>query len=392
MRVGYVQTYHPTVYFDTYFPGNVSYNYISNRLRISKGISDATSRDGDRKKPNPQNYGYNAQLNRTGRYRRYRKDGSVIGIDGVFPAALGSESTPTASATLANNQAVDRLYEKLRGSLDLSVDGFQSKQLKSMFHTWQAEVKNLMHIFIRIKRHPIKEASDLWIQYIYGVKPTLTSLHDAYMLAISPRKDYMKIVASGKDVVRFNGSQNSAIGASWKEQYDGYDSYRVRFDCRYNIAQDTLNSLGSISSLNLLSIGYELMTFSFVVDWFVDFGGYLRAYESALLHQTDFISGYQTITSRTVTNYRCNSQSKTDLYGLETVNYSGSYVRGRKIRSIMTGNPLPRLPTFSPKLGMHRTIAAAALLVQRAPYGKHADDIMDEFMKTHSRFSKGKWT
>jgi hypothetical protein len=113
------------------------------------------------------------------------------------------------------------------------------------------------------------------------------------------------------------------------------------------------------TSLNPASIAYELIPYSFVVDWFVNIGGYLRSLETALLNQTAFIGGYSSELLAYDCKFNARGRSSTILReAFGTVSYS------RFDRTLINSYPLPRYPKFEIGLGSSQMLSAAALFAQ----------------------------
>jgi hypothetical protein len=120
------------------------------------------------------------------------------------------------------------------------------------------------------------------------------------------------------------------------------------------------------TSLNPLSIAWELIPYSFVIDWFYDAGTYLRNLESALLYNNVFNGGYVSEL------YAYDGTERTQKYftykvGIYTRYYTNTARRSRKrnfVRTKLLSYPLPRAPSISTDLSSARLLSAAALLRQ----------------------------
>lgn len=118
------------------------------------------------------------------------------------------------------------------------------------------------------------------------------------------------------------------------------------------------------SSINPLVVAYELVPFSFVYDWIVDLGGYMRNLETSLLYQPDFVAGY----TSTLVRYRSNTEfnDKYEESGWQhSISASCRYEMTGFTRSLLGNYPYPQLPMLKPELGSSRLLSAAALLRQQ---------------------------
>lgn len=128
--------------------------------------------------------------------------------------------------------------------------------------------------------------------------------------------------------------------------------------------------MSNFSSLNPVSIAWELMPWSFVIDWFYDVGGYIRNLETAMLHNSRFIHGYVTYGEKT--DVKLKQHGTVSVSGSKRIYaYTGGAVRTMKDRAVLTSYPFPRIPVVSVDLGSGRLANAAALLTTFL-YGKRA--------------------
>jgi len=144
-------------------------------------------------------------------------------------------------------------------------------------------------------------------------------------------------------------------------------SFRHEFVGHYKFSDSLLTKLAGWSSLNPISIAWELTPYSFVADWFIDIGSYLRATESALLYQQAFRSGTSTSTYYRLFETEQSGVSQLLSNGKLTTTIDDCKAVSRQIgknRSVLTGSPYPRLPSFRADLGSSRLFSAAALLSQ----------------------------
>jgi hypothetical protein len=123
-----------------------------------------------------------------------------------------------------------------------------------------------------------------------------------------------------------------------------------------------VNLLGNFTSLNPASIAWELTPYSFVVDWFVDFGGYMRSLESAMLMHSSFVDGFFSYSALNETHTWANmvqhpSPEVNTFWSIQGRFYAKYFKRER-----MVTVPIPRPPVFNANLGSTRLLNAAALM------------------------------
>lgn len=328
-----------------------------------------SSVNGNHRSPNPHSF-------RKGEYTNYSGFTRTVDIYGNGTYVSGSDiegSSPSVvgisyDATVYNN-ALGDLYDKIRGGVDLSVDFAEAHQAKAMMSKTVRGMKNLATTFAKMRRSNPKDWGNLWLEFTYGWKPLASSIYGT-------GKRIMTELSNGSD--RFmEVSGSSSIRDGYKLRYGNgsttdagvqniVTSNRCKIHARFRFAQSRLDTLAGFTSLNPVSIAWELTPYSFVVDWFVNVSGYLRNYESSLLYGTDFLDGYvsegwQSLNTETKSR---SSKSANAPYSQFTKAVKGSAKEVGFRRTVLGGIPKPRAPRFDPKLGTSRLVSAAALMGQ----------------------------
>jgi len=216
--------------------------------------------------------------------------------------------------------------------------------------------------------------ASLWLEYQYGWRPLVSSCVGAVEL-------YQQQLEVGKSIrvqsyVREafeNIKQSTTDFASWNHAYHTNittGSYKVGYTIYYKVTNQDAVLLSQSGLSNPLNLGWELLPFSFVVDWFVGIGNYLSSLDATL--GLTFEKGCRTIAHR-------GASSKTTTFGADYsyVLYSGTVTSTRidffLTREVLEDFPSPTRPavnTRSPNLV--RYLSAAALLTTvfsgRKPY------------------------
>lgn len=285
--------------------------------------------------------------------------------------------------------ALGRFYDRLRGSIDLSIDVWQRQQTVALArkiavtvsyvrgHPLKALKRSYEYFVAHTKRNrfgrvrkdyrlkgKVKDASDLWLEYTYGLKPTLQTVYDTIVELARSQEPLMKIVGRANQVVRRKVVNNGYTFTWAREETNQLLSARYQYVARYRHSAGTLNLLSRFTSLNPASIAWELMPFSFVVDWFVDVGGYMRALESSILSASLFKDGYTTFTYAYEADGRWTGYTSSPTGSYQSVEKVGSYHLHQLVRELMTTSPSPKLPHFQADLSSGRLLNAAALLAQ----------------------------
>lgn len=262
--------------------------------------------------------------------------------------------------TVLRAQALDRLSDKVRGDLDVSVDLAEAHKTFKMLNASESLVSKARALSKRYGG--LKTPANLWLEFTYGWKPLLKTLYgaaDENLRTVINKTQSFTARASAKyipDVVNVNtiwgGWTLPVIQSDLKRSWTyGVDVRTDQFD------------LARWSSLNPVSIAWELLPFSFVADWVFNVGGYLRNMETYLLYANKFRSGFRTrLTVGTFTGY----QKRTSIPGFSFVDDT-FLCKGRLViieRAVLTNYPIPNLPSFKARLGSSRLLSAASLLAQ----------------------------
>lgn len=261
----------------------------------------------------------------------------------------------------AVSQATIKLYEDIRGNTDLSVDAFQVKKTLSI----KKDIRNVLRQTYRLARALAKRKLDfltipgnIWLQYVYGIKPSLQSLHDAISHTTVHYVGTSKMFKGRVQVPRtVDVFIPSYLDGSWAARTTLQTSARCLIKCRMVIPDNTVTEAARLTSLNPASIAWELMPFSFVVDWFLNVGSYLRDTESRLIFNQYFKSGFQTTSWKEEGNL---TGGRIDPRGFGY--HSCWKVDKSTSRTVLYSLPPVQLPNFRVNLGAGRLLNAAALL------------------------------
>lgn len=133
-------------------------------------------------------------------------------------------------------------------------------------------------------RKALEYASNMWLQYRYGISPTISDANAIaahYAEITKPRKVLYKKgagVSGLNNQSRVSGKENFAGGvltSSYEvKEVDYYVSHLY-----YNIVDPAAydKARTGLSIYNLPNLAWELVPFSFVLDWVIDVGAWLRA-------------------------------------------------------------------------------------------------------------------
>lgn len=343
--------------------------YTSGYPSFRETVTAGTIVQGNFRDPNSWSY----DILKRRQWHGIRKDVSSYGSGSTtwWKGALTGDwiTGPAWQQTSVYNMALERLNNQVRGGLDLGVALAEIHSTKRMIKA----VGDVRHYASgRWSSSSVGSSKDVangWLQWQYGWKPLMS---DIFGIA----DESIRVVINRLERVR--GRAKLPItddNPRFKRTVQTQQPFVVRKGegvqaCTISIVYEVPQfDLARWSSLNPVSLAWELIPFSFVADWFFDVGSYLRAMETATLYCLRFQSGYVSEL------YAWNGVEDVDPTWKNVVTtttytfpYASSTVRERHFRRTkLTSYPLPRLPSFQTDLSSTRLLSAAALLRQLGP-------------------------
>jgi hypothetical protein len=284
------------------------------------------------------------------------------------------------------NTALGKYYQQLRNAeTQLSVDLIEMgktremmfKRIKDVIRIARAARKgNFLPYQRRRKRRPGENPDDAWhqtmsktwLEWKYGWSPTLSTIFDCVNFQ---RTKAHKFRVEGKYAKKGTFAYRDGI-QGYTDNLPVLGHLRYVYACRirgdYAVRDRAYFDASRLSPLNPATIIWELVPYSFVVDWFIDIGGYLQNLETAYGVGLTFLSGYETQlfvirANATIPAGARDSNSFGNTW-YTTGGLSSSLHEARRRRLRLETPPIPHLPKFEPKLGWQRLISGAALLNQ----------------------------
>lgn len=291
--------------------------------------------------------------------------------------SLSCVSEPSLS-TIVYNNAVSKLYDDLKSSeLNLALTIGERKESAKMLNKAFAATTSVIRMARKVRRevlhNPSLLASNLWLQYKYGWLPLYSDVYNAVNWHYHVFSERQFKARSRRKV-----EWKDALVSDWFGSIPTLRTHEQKclIIIEAGIANSDAYNLSRITSLNPLSIAWELVPFSFVADWFVDIGGYLSNMEASLGTGLSFKRGMVTELSIMTTEVPGSLKSWS-----HRVNYGGGYIvdyfydyaidpdknwrrEVSKARSALSDFPRPRFPALKVSLGSQRIISAAALIRQ----------------------------
>lgn len=300
-------------------------------------------------------------------------DGGGFGIDSGFAAAR------TDLNDWANNSAYEKFVSKVREEAMLAVNWAERRQSMDMLlkrtdqliraasamrrGNWRrmGEIFNVSvppELRKRSRYRGPREMSNTWLEFHFGWEPLVKDIASAVNIIGGPAPSG-KVFAPGR---RASGTYSDAWDYPWIGQRWDYTRKLVVSGCysaRVHVSNPNVFLANQLGLLNPAAIAWELVPYSFVVDWFANVGAFLGSF-------TDFL-GLTLVNSMYTRKVSCVWTGTTTYY-LPTPNYYVSAVqRGDAFtRSVVV--PSVRLALRPPRpIGAVRGFTAISLLLQKLP-------------------------
>lgn len=334
-----------------------------------------TSNPGNRVDPTAYSYSYEKLVYPTGSLQSWSKTASGwTGSVNTRTGPLGWSSYQhifSVNTAALDNRALSKVYDKIRQSnLNLAVDIAEWKQTAVMLRNAVRAVRKPLRTFTQsVKRYRkavgqerfSKEMTDglggAWLAWTYGWNPLAGSISD--LLALTDRIVNVSHRVKGRAYIK--SEEKGSFGSLPRNDWSAQGMNGIEYTIRYRVDDAQKAKLSAMTSLDPKLIAWELTTLSFVVDWFVDIGGYLELAEAALGRGLVFESGQKTTLTIAATTSSLSQTSGTVLNGTFGRGV-GTYKKVSFSRVRLYSFPSPRQPTINVQLGWRRLLSATALI------------------------------
>lgn len=272
--------------------------------------------------------------------------------------------------------AIGKLFNKIRGQGNLAVDALEARQTGQMLKS-TSTLRGIAMQFRTATRgwskgraasRALRGLTDRWLEYRYGWQPVINSIYATaeQLMRENSQRVIPITVRAGRETNLSEARDFSDLATFSKGlAISARKSERYIMSCNFYLPDTT--DLANFTSLNPVSIAWELVPYSFVVDWVYSVGGYLQNLESYWLYRSGFHSGYYTesgLYEGTAkwngafgANYAYDSSLSTNI-----IEAAGS-ARARRLRRVILYElPVPGRPRFKLALGAKQMLDAAALL------------------------------
>lgn len=212
-----------------------------------------------------------------------------------------------------------------------------------------------------------------WLEYRYGWLPLIADVQaglGAFNSLSVKNPGILSVTASR----RVSSSSNSKTVYATNPDFSPRTRYYYtktttvcKIGIRYKLDSQLVSAISGLGLTSPVSLAWELVPFSFVVDWFLPIGPALQAFSA--FEGLTFMSGYKTYFTKVEKSLISNESYKhTDPHppNSYTLKESGG-CNGRRVimgRSVLTNFPGPKIPRLKSPFSFIHAANAAALVVK----------------------------
>jgi len=206
----------------------------------------------------------------------------VSGVADYYPESLSGALD--SYVALARNKAYEKLKEKLITSAQIGASLGEYRQAHEMIYSRAAQLLNGARALRRLDfpgvakafsiRLPkgtnfrnLKSFGNLWLEFHFGWEPLVKDIFDAVEVCTKPAKVEW---AKASSVEEFSLNQNFGSPVFRRHQIKG--KFFSLMGAGITVSNPNLAFASNLGILNPLSIAWELVPFSFVVDWYANVG------------------------------------------------------------------------------------------------------------------------
>lgn len=203
-----------------------------------------------------------------------------------------------------------------------------------------------------------------WLELQYGWKPLLSDIYGACEHAANSANNVIinKASASAKQTIDLSSTVKvTSNGVTTWTTTKGQIDITARYGVTYTTSIPAFRTAAQLGLLNPYSVAWELLPYSFVIDWFIPIGEYINSWDADFgLH---FQDGYFVIGQNCQFN-RVESKLGKSYGQYNTARWESSSERIWIDRTKLASFPTPMFPQFKSPFSVGHAANALALLTQ----------------------------
>lgn len=259
-------------------------------------------------------------------------------------------------------QTADSFVTLAKSGIDI-VKAFNRIRKGQIPNLGSLNVKKLMRL-VR-NRKVEKRIANNWLAYWYGLQPLVGDAKGLFDLIKERQKPVLLVHGRGQAKLTWSGDDKSPSQSTYAPGIAYHDDTEVAFRCSISGRVDgqVIRNINRLGLLNIPSLAWELVPFSFCVDWLVPVGEVIDSM-SATAGLT-FVGG--TITTRVDREIRCEVMDQWKMGNDSPISYFRAY--GFE-RLTLSSWPIAKLRLKPFYTGLDRYATIAALISNLTSSGK----------------------
>lgn len=296
---------------------------------------------------------------------------------------LLSECVSNAN-TAANSKALTRLHSRI-GEQSVHIGNIIAERQQT-FELIQTNLKRLIKLVAGFSWKRLwgdtvellsvssnKKAANATLEFLFGAKPLINDIYSAIEVIRNDKNGDSVLVIKGSsksvDNVEFVNSYSTSSVGQWNEEIETIKSrveVKVAYVLQYRVASGLASTLQQWGLVNPAEILWEKMPWSFVIDWVLPVGNWIRSFTSDV--GLDYVQGSK-VTTTTIfsqANRVHNSTTQANwIDGKIHGEWNATVTTQTKVREILSQPPSYPPPRFKTPVSVYHIIESLALLRQQ---------------------------
>lgn len=249
------------------------------------------------------------------------------------------------------------LYHLRRGNLVGAADTLNLTVGKR-----QATRFRKQHANIKTDSDVDRSLSNGILQVQYGIRPLISDvIGAAELLAQKVSREVISNVSSKSTLSGYKSTVRSSDLPRGRavSTLNHRVNVTVKYGCLYSVSNEVTHTLAQLGLTNPLLVAWELVPWSFVVDWFIPIGNAISSWDATV--GLDFRSGWKSVKIDDQFDMITDLVPASSTYFFTGKGYTFGTNRSFE-RTVLNAFPSPRKPVFKSPLSVEHAINAIALL------------------------------
>lgn len=274
--------------------------------------------------------------------------------------------SPVDNAPLSWTSLENKVRSKIRSDyMNLAQSMAEYRQTVDLFVDYSSRFIKIARGLVRRdpsvlfpRRQWSKAAASNWLQFQYGVIPLMSDIEGGVNALYA--RTLLPLYRTGRVSLRASSDKTSVLDAFYlgrkigqAHKYSRADSFQmINYRCQFNL-NETASTISRLGLSNPAVLAWELIPFSFVVDWFVNVGDCLQSLDTSSQISSLEVIRSSKVKTATVATRRSGLWAGYGTYDEIVYNRTSPVALSLIVR-----------PEFSPNLNITRLLNSLALLRQ----------------------------